>query len=43
LATTPTGRPSTRPKPTRMFGANSAWHLEELAVVEHVLDDVCMS
>ena len=24
LATTPTGWPSTRPKPTMMFGANSA-------------------
>ena len=30
--------PSTRPKPTMMFGANSALDLEELAVVEHVLD-----
>jgi hypothetical protein len=25
LATTPTGEPSTRPKPTTMFGAKPAW------------------
>ena len=25
LATTPTGAPATRPKPTTMFGANAAW------------------
>ena len=25
LATTPTERPSTRPKPTMMFGAHSGW------------------
>ena len=25
LATTPTGRPSTRPKPISRFGANSGW------------------
>ena len=40
LATTPTERPSTRPKPTRMLGAHSGLHLEELAVVDDGLDDV---
>ena len=34
LATTPTGVPSTRPKPTMMFWREQRLDLEELAVVE---------
>ena len=39
LATTPTGRPSTRPKPTTMFGAYSAWISRNSSVVDDALDD----
>ena len=35
LATTPTGRPSRRAKPTMMFRACSGWISKKLAVVDH--------
>ena len=40
LATMPTGRPSTRPKPTMMLRRVAGLHLEELVVVEDAGDDL---
>ncbi len=43
LATTPTLRPSMRPKPQTIDWRPQRLHLEEVAVVEHRLDDGFMS
>ena len=39
LATTPTGAPATRPKPTTMLRANACVDLAERVLVQHGLDD----
>ncbi|CAM5381062.1 hypothetical protein SVIOM342S_06714 [Streptomyces violaceorubidus] len=43
LATMPTGRPSTRPKPVRMFGAYSGWVSKNSASSRTCSMTACMS